>query len=113
VRRKRAASFEVRELAGGNSSVAFSYRIVGRRKDVKNFRRFAKFDPRLPLPVEPPSTPSAVGLRKFVARLDREEQRRKPKPVGKRRRSRALPRYLRLRQRIAAAPESPADTPKT
>jgi hypothetical protein len=32
VRRKRAASFEVRELMGGRSSIAFSYRIVGRRK---------------------------------------------------------------------------------
>ena len=45
--RKSAASFEVRELAGGTSSVAFSYRIVGRRKDIRNQRRFAKFDTRL------------------------------------------------------------------
>src|SRR5205807_9718087 len=32
VRRKSAVSFEVRELMGGSSSVAFSYRIGGRRK---------------------------------------------------------------------------------
>src|SRR5262249_45734925 len=32
VRRKSAANFEVRELMGGKSSVAFSYRVVGRRK---------------------------------------------------------------------------------
>ena len=32
VRGKTAASFEVRELSGGKSSVAFSYRIVGRRR---------------------------------------------------------------------------------
>ena len=47
--RKRAANFEVRELAGGKSSIAFSYRIVGRRKDIKGHRRFAKIDTRLPL----------------------------------------------------------------
>jgi hypothetical protein len=50
VRRKRAASFEVRELAGGKSSIAFFYRIVGRRKDVRGHKRFAKIDTRLPLP---------------------------------------------------------------
>jgi hypothetical protein len=50
VRRKRAASFEVRELAGGKSSIAFFYRIVGRRKDIRGHKRFAKIDTRLPLP---------------------------------------------------------------
>jgi hypothetical protein len=35
VRSKKADSFVVRELTGGKSSVAFSYRIVGRRKDIK------------------------------------------------------------------------------
>jgi hypothetical protein len=108
VRRKSAAGFEVRELMGGKSSIAFSYRIVGRRKDVRAQRRFAKIDSSLPLPAAAPSKPTAPGLRKFVARLDREERRRKPK--GKGRRSRELPRYLRLRRQIAAAPEPPADT---
>ena len=53
VRRKSANSFEVRELTGGKSSVAFSYRIVGRRKDIKGHRRFAKIDTPLPLPTRP------------------------------------------------------------
>ena len=47
--RKSAASFEVREFGGGTSSIAFSYRIVGRRKDIKDHRRFAK----ITLPVFP------------------------------------------------------------
>jgi hypothetical protein len=33
----------MRELMGGKSGIAFSYRIVGRRKDVRGHRRFAKF----------------------------------------------------------------------
>jgi hypothetical protein len=110
VRRKRAASFEVRELMGGTSSIAFSYRIVGRRKDVRGHTRFAKFDTRLPPPATPPGKPTAAGLRAFVARLDREERRRKPKLAGKRRRSRVLPNYLRLRRRIAASSKPPANT---
>jgi hypothetical protein len=67
VHRKRAANFEVRELAGGKSSIAFSYRIVGRRKDIKEQRRFAKIDTRLPLPAAPRTrrkvAPTAAGLR--------------------------------------------------
>ena len=47
--RKSGASFEVRELAGGTSNVAFSYRIVGRRKDIRGHRRFAKIDVTLPV----------------------------------------------------------------
>ena len=47
VRRKGAASFEVRELMGAKSSVAFSYRIVARRKDIRGYTRFAKIDARL------------------------------------------------------------------
>ena len=48
--RKRGTSFEVRELQGGTSNVAFSYRIVARRKDIKAHTRFAKIDTRLPIP---------------------------------------------------------------
>jgi len=33
MRRKSTASFEVRELMGGKSAIAFSCRIVGRRKE--------------------------------------------------------------------------------
>ncbi len=50
VRGKSAKRFEVRELQGGKSSVAFSYRIVARRKEIKRHRRFAKIDTRLPVP---------------------------------------------------------------
>ena len=50
VRGKTAASFEVRELMGGESAVAFSYRVVGRRRDITRHRRFAKIDTGLPLP---------------------------------------------------------------
>jgi len=49
VRSQDGASFEVRELAGGKSSVAFLYRIVGRRKDIRGHRRFAKIDVKLPV----------------------------------------------------------------
>jgi hypothetical protein len=59
LRRKTAASFEVRELMGGKSSIAFSYRIVGRRKDIKEHRRFAKIDTLLPAPA--PRKPMSAG----------------------------------------------------
>jgi hypothetical protein len=76
IRRKGAASFEVRELMGGKSSIAFSYRIIGRRKDVKA-RRFAKVDRPRPIPPTrsprrpkmPPPTPA--GLRAFAARMEK------------------------------------------
>jgi hypothetical protein len=69
---KTATGFEVRELQGGTSNVAFSYRIVARRKDIKAQQRFAKIDTR-------PKLPAAT------ARLPRERaptrtQRRAPAP---------------------------------
>ena len=83
VARKRGAAFEVRELGGGTSSVAFSYRIVGRRKDIKGIR-FAKFEmPEAPLapkmkgsparrlPVPLMRAPSATE-RKILARAEKE-----------------------------------------
>jgi len=57
VSNKTATGFEVRELQGGTSNVAFSYRIVARRKDIKAQQRFAKIDTRLPLP-PPTARPS-------------------------------------------------------
>jgi hypothetical protein len=83
VRRKTAASFEVRELAGGKSNVAFSYRIVGRRNDIKA-PRFAKTDTntRLSLPAAPtrrPRKPRSVELRAFVARVEKEMREGAPK----------------------------------
>jgi hypothetical protein len=50
VRSKRGTSFEVRELQGGTSNVAFGYRIVAKRKDIKAHRRFAKIDTTVPMP---------------------------------------------------------------
>jgi hypothetical protein len=44
VKSKRGKIFEVREMQGGTSSVKFSYRIVGKRKDVKAHKRFEKVD---------------------------------------------------------------------
>jgi hypothetical protein len=77
VRNKTATSFEVRELADGKSSVAFSYRIVARRKDIKAHKRFAKIDTRQALPARatrPPRepAPTAAALREFVAQLEKE-----------------------------------------
>jgi hypothetical protein len=88
VRRKSANNFEVRELTGGKSSLAFSYRIVGRRKDIKQQRRFAKVDMPLPPPTRPPRAlrkpaPTAAELRSFVARVEKEARERASKGAVK------------------------------
>jgi hypothetical protein len=103
VRRKSTASFEVRECQGGKSSIAFSYRIVGRRKDIAQARRFARVTPPA-LPGGPPRkrAPTPAGLRAFVARVQREAQRRTPKVPKKARRARAMPKYLAARRDLAA-----------
>ena len=99
VRRKRAASFEVREFMGGKSSIAFSYRIVGRRKDIKERRRFAKIDTRLRMPVLPARTapparrpkmprPTPAGLRAVAAQIEKAAQARMRKR-GRRRKGSA------------------------
>jgi hypothetical protein len=54
VRSKGGTSFEVRELQGGTSNVAFSYCIVAKRKDIKAHRRFAKIDTTVPMPTGKP-----------------------------------------------------------
>jgi len=80
VYRKRSNSFEVRELAGGKSSIAFSYRIVGRRKDIKGYRRFAKFDTRRSLLANASRrTPRPAALRKLPARMEKEARAQMPK----------------------------------
>jgi hypothetical protein len=98
VRNKSAARFEVRELAGGKSNVAFSYRIVGRRRDIRRHRRFAKIDTRLELPAGATPrkrAPSAAKLRTFVARLEKEARERAPRRAMRGRRSGALPTLAR------------------
>jgi hypothetical protein len=85
VRSKRGASFEVRELQGGTSSVAFSYRIVAKRKDIKRHTRFAKIDLPAAMPVG--KAPAARGrktarlpsaMRAMFAALEKEA-RKKPR----------------------------------
>jgi hypothetical protein len=46
VSRKTPAGFEVRECGGGTGNIAFTYRIVARRKDIPG-KRFARLDPGL------------------------------------------------------------------
>src|SRR5262249_36241928 len=94
--RKRAASFQVRELQSGTSNVAFSYRIVARRKEIKAHQRFAKIDTRQALPApatRPPRepAPTKAELRAFVARLEKEAGERRPRGARKARRLRASP----------------------
>jgi hypothetical protein len=85
VRSKRGTSFEVRELQGGTSNVAFSYRMVARRKDIKAHTRFAKIDTRLPIP---PGKARAGRRRKAARALlatlakDAPKTRRKPAVRG-------------------------------
>jgi hypothetical protein len=107
VRRKSANSFVVRELMGGKSSVAFSYRIVGRRKDIKQLRRFAKIDMPLSPPTRPPRAPhklvsTAADLHAFVARVEKEARERVSKDVEK---ARAHMRRNRARFPIASPRE--------
>jgi hypothetical protein len=102
IRHKRAASFEVRELAGGKSSVAFSYRIVAHRKDIRGYTRFAKVDARLvktdkrlELPASATRAPgkrapTARALRAFMASLGMDARARRAKDAMKARRLRAL-----------------------
>ena len=105
--RRKANSFEVRELMSGKSSITLSYRIVGRRKDIKTPRRFAKVDTRLPMPAAAARMPrqrkpTAAALRAFVAGLEQEARVRAPKPARKVRRSRAPKRWtLRAARRAA------------
>ena len=92
---KTAASFEVRELGGGKSSVAFSYRVVGRRRDITRHRRFAEIDTRLPVPAATTRAPrqTAAALRAFVAGLEQEARERAPKRARKVGRPRAPKRW--------------------
>src|SRR5262249_45411597 len=92
VRSQSGSSFEVRELGGGKSSVAFSYRVVGHRKDITRHKRFAKIDTRAPL------LPAARA------------RRRSPTPhafiaeVEKRAREQATPAMRESDRKVAAMP---------
>jgi hypothetical protein len=95
VRSQGGASFEVRELGGGTSSVAFSYRIVGRRKDITRHKRFAKIDMRLPLPAVRGRRPT---LRAFIAEIEKEAS------------AKATPAMRKSDREVAALPP-PEDVP--
>ena len=84
----RAGAFEVRELGGGTSSVGFSYRIVGRRKDVKRHRRFAKLAPPPRLPAPRKQRRPTRSLNALIARLRKARPVGLPKPVRAKRRRR-------------------------
>jgi hypothetical protein len=100
VRSKSAKRFEVRELQGGKSSVAFSYRIVARRKDIKRHRRFAKINTALPVPraqTRTKATATTAALRRFVAGLEKEARERTPRRARQRVRSPAAAKTWTLR----------------
>src|SRR5262249_52375968 len=74
VRRQGGASFEVRELQGGTSSIAFSYRIVGKRKDIKRHTRFAKIETPI-IPIRGPrGLPSS--MRALFTAVEKEARKR-------------------------------------
>ena len=111
----RSNRFEVRELAGGKSSTAFSYRIVGRRKDIKGHRRFAKIDTGPPPPIKAaaPRKPAATraGLRAFTARLEKQARERAPRGAEKARarmrtKKRRRPDFFRMMARLPSRPRS-------
>jgi hypothetical protein len=91
VRSKGGKSFEVRELQGGTASVAFSYRIVGKRKDIKNHKRFAKIDTDLPAAGrrrDRLSARSLSGLRALLRPLAKPARAKAKRPARGRRRRR-------------------------
>jgi hypothetical protein len=83
----RAGAFEVRELNGGKSSVRFNYRIVGRRRDVKRHRRFARLAAP-PLPAPRKKRRPVRSLDALVAQLRKARAADLPKPVRAKRRRR-------------------------
>jgi hypothetical protein len=103
--RRKIASFEVRELMGGKSSIAFSYRIVGRRKDVRDRKRFPKLDvppSMLPTPRRG-RTRSALGA--LLAKA-RKQAGARPGRAGRRKTGRAplsLPTLLAKTRKQAGA----------
>jgi hypothetical protein len=89
---RRSATFEVRELQGGTSSVAFSYRIVGRRKDIKKHRRFARV---VIEPPEPPATRTRLSMDALLAKV-RKQAAAKPVRAGRRKTARVPQRLSAL-----------------
>ena len=61
MRRKRTASLEVRELMGGNSAIAFCYRIVGRGKERRDNYSTSLRNRTTFGPAKPPKLVSSTG----------------------------------------------------
>jgi hypothetical protein len=102
VAKKSGAAFEVRELGGGKSSVNFSYRIVGRRKDVKRRQRFARIGLPKSAPVSRKRRP-ARPVRALIAELEKQARAvRAKKPKGGRAPA-AAPRTDPLLEALAEA----------
>jgi hypothetical protein len=96
IRNRRSASFEVRELQGGASSVAFSYRIVGRRKDIRKHRRFDKFVAQPPVP---PAALARTPVDALLAKV-RKQARATPVRAGRRKTARGTQRLSTLLARV-------------
>jgi len=75
VRNKTATSFEVRELQGGTSNVAFSYRVVARRKDIKAHKRFDKITLPPPEATRIPRPPTGTKRRAPAPRIEVQDAR--------------------------------------
>src|SRR5262249_31366399 len=105
VRRKITASFEVCELMGDKSSITFSYRIVGRRKDVSSQKRFPKFDVPPPMRPAPRRGRTRSSLGALLAKL-RKQAGARPGRARRRKTARApqpLPTLLaKLRKQAGA-----------
>jgi hypothetical protein len=107
IRRKGAAGFEVRELMGGKSSVAFCYRIVGRRKDITAHRRFAKIDIKAPMLPAPRTGRRQSSVEALLAKV-RKQAGARPGRARRRKMARSpqrLPTLLaKLRKQAGARP---------
>lgn len=98
VRRKTRTGFEVREQQGGTHSLAFSYRVVARRKDIKapRFQKLALPGLQLGKLRTPPRRIKAEELERLLATV-RQPRRTSPGAQGLRgaRRSRRTRRARR------------------
>jgi hypothetical protein len=75
VKKKGSKGFEVHELQGGTSNVAFSYRIVGKRKDLAT-KRFPKVDMTDPVqPAAPRKGRRSVKDFSSILAMDRRSKR--------------------------------------
>jgi hypothetical protein len=102
VAKKSGAAFEVRELGGGKSSVNFSYRIVGRRKDVKRRQRFARIGLPKSAPVSRKRRPARLA-RALIAGLEKQARAVRAKQPKGGRGPAAAPRTDPLLEALAEA----------